>query len=190
MVTGFSDLLLRFYLEFLFQGCDAGDSLFKAKVRYLNYASDNEPLCLAATTVLEFNLFGDPLLSVFPILKANQDDDEADLSGTKLNDDDIVREYSLAYSSENDSAGGSLHDQLVRLVDRNFASIRERMGEYLYKYYNIEQKDLLSAHRFKSRSGATGYVIRYRGGDDSLAESYKLVQSDLMGNVEYVVMTH
>ncbi len=23
------------------------------------------------------------------------------------------------------------------------------MGEYLYEYYNIEQKDLLSAHRFK-----------------------------------------
>lgn len=189
-VTGFSDLLLRFYLESLFQGCDAGESLFKAKVRYLKYASDNEPLCFAATTVLEFNMFGDPLLSVFPILEANQDDDVTDLPDAKFNDDDIVREYSLAYSSENDSSVGSLHDQLARLVDQNFTSIREHLSEYLYKYYNIEQKDLLSAHRFKSRSGATGYVLRYRGEGDFGAESYKLVQSDLAGNVEYVVMTH
>lgn len=190
-VTGFSDLLLRFYLEFLFHGCDAGESLFKAKARYLRYASGNEPLCLAATTVLEFNLFGDPFLSLSPIAKADHDDEEKTvLPGAMFDDDDTVREYSLVYSSGNEFLEESLHDHLARLVDQNFALIRERMDEYLYKYYNIEKKNLLSAHRFKSKSGATGYVLRYRDGEGSLVESYKLVQSDLSGNIEYVLMTH
>lgn len=190
-VTGFSDLLLRFYLEFLFQGCDAGESLFKAKSCYLRYASDNEPLCLAATTVLEFNLFGDPFLSLSPIAKAKHvDEEKAALRGVMFDDDDTIREYSLVYSSENERIEGSLHDHLVRLVDQNFAFIRERMDEYLYKYYNIEKKNLLSAHRFESKSGAKGYVLRYRDGEDSLVDSYKLVQSDLSGNIEYVLVTH
>lgn len=178
-----AEMFLKYYLRYLMQGHDAGQAVAAAKAAYFNDYVNADGPNNAATTVLEFNLFGDPLLNVRQVIAQNA----APLSYTSSADcDEIVSTYPIYVRK---SSSGSLLDEVRNLVDNNFKYIHDEISEHLYKYYNVNPRSLYSGHGYRTKYGKSGYILRYRTTDERLT-SDTIVDTDINGRILNVAMSY
>lgn len=178
----YSEKLLKYYLNYLLEGYDAGQALMCAKYRYFNNdrASDMESGLFL--TVLEFNLFGDPLLNVCPLLERRPLTEEC-MRFSRIPDSEIegrIRSYQPVYVRGN-KRQESLLSEVRGLVDLNFRKIHDKISDLLYRHYQIEPRMLYTVYRYVARDGAEGYTLRYRNESGPLTID-TIVDTDLNGN--------
>ncbi|WP_455673966.1 zinc ribbon domain-containing protein [Phocaeicola sp.] len=184
-----AEAMIKYYLNYLLQGVDAGEALLQAKYKYLqlHYEKDGDG---ALTTFFEFNLFGDPLLHIQPHLVQNTS--EQAHSGNSLDipdfsDEQCTYNFTLSYSSE-DEEKRSLLQSVRQLVDQNLQSVREKINNLLYSHYQIDPRTLYTIHDYKNKSGKQGYVFRYRQLHNHILDD-TIVYTDRNGNLQRIYST-
>ena len=182
MSIAFSELLLKYYLNYLLQGYDAGEALGRAKNDYIRTERFSKLDALA--TMLEFNLFGDPLLSVQPILERKPVVVE---SGCTLSSasSDLFRNYQQVYDSKKGEIF-SILDRVRGLVDRRLSDVRQRVTEQLYRDFNINPQSLSTIHSFRSENGEEGYRFCFHEKNEYYNNN-RVVDTDKNGNVICVI---
>ena len=178
----FSELLLKYYLNYLLQGYDAGEALGRAKMDYIQTEKFSQLDALA--TILEFNLFGDPLLSVIPVLerKSVVEKKDCELSSVSYG---LFREYSQVFNCKKIESH-SILDRVRGLVDRRLSEVRQKVTGQLYKDFNINPQSLSTIHSFRSENGEEGYRFCFHEKNEYYNND-RVVDTDKNGNVTCVI---
>lgn len=182
--THYAETMLKYYLQYLMQGYDAGESLMYAKFKYFNQYHNKDMKEAAVMTILEFNLFGDPLLHLCPMLQKERISNICIMTESESEN----KTYRQLYGCQNRNIM-TLREELQNLVDNNLRRIQSIIEEYLYKYYDVEPRTLYSAHRWITDSGKSGYTLRYRGISDEII-SDTLVETDDDGGIINILKTY
>ena len=186
-----SELLLRYYLTRLLAGLDAGEALLAAKTDYVRFALQNktaEQPDILVTTILEFNLFGDPLLHVQPLVSLPENSPSELIPAS---DRDFIfgpmpqRSYATLFHREHDG-NSPLSEKLRNLVDRNFEEIHQFFTRKLYETLGIPPSDLHSIRRFGTDGKTDGYSFCYRKEEKNFTLETR-VETDPQGNISSVV---
>lgn len=182
MDIAFSELLLKYYLNYLLQGYDAGEALGRAKMDYIQTEKYSRMDALA--TMLEFNLFGDPLLSVQPVLEKQPVITKKDWNTSSVSCGSF-RNYSQVFDCKKNESH-SILDRVRGLVDRRLYEVRQRVIEQLYKDFNINPQSLSTIHSFHSENGEEGYRFCFHEKNEYYNND-RVVDTDKNGNVTCVI---
>lgn len=161
----YAEVLIRLFMQLLLSGIPAGEALSLAKINYLRYHAQGDLADML--TVQQFNLFGDPMLQIHPVV--NPDALSYDFpSGIAASMPSITAEY-LHYDNHdafsNDSeTSDSLLQRVRGFVDSNLAHIRDSINEQLYRQYNIRPSDLRRITGYKDSHGTRGFRFIYTNG--------------------------
>ena len=177
-----SELLLKYYLNYLLQGYDAGEALGRARMDYIQNEKYSQLDALA--TMLEFNLFGDPLLSVQPVLEKQPVAMKKDWNTTSITCGSF-RNYSQVFDCKKNESH-SILDRVRGLVDRRLSEVRQRVTEQLYKDFNINPQSLSTIHSFRSENGEEGYRFCFHEKNEYYNND-RVVDTDKNGNVTCVI---
>lgn len=182
MDIAFSELLLKYYLNYLLQGYDAGEALGRAKMDYIRTEKFSRLDALA--TMLEFNLFGDPLLSVQPVLERKPVVVESDWTVSSVSCG-LFRSYQQVYDSQKKESH-SILDRVRGLVDQRLLEVRKKVTELLYRDYNINPQSLSAIHSFQSQGGEQGYRFCFHEKNEYYNNN-RIVDTDKNGNITCVI---
>lgn len=171
---------MREYLKRLFAGIPAGEAINHAKQHYLRTSGEHDERC--RTTVLEFNVFGDPLLNIHKMTDYIKDDPTDDLPEFVF-DERCDRTYETVYSSENKEGKGSLLQRIRGMVDKNMEGIHKEIADRLYRQFSLKPRDLYTVWHYKDGYGNSGYSYCYRHPSEAF-DSYTFVETDKEGTVK------
>ena len=171
---------MREYLKLLFAGVPAGEALTRAKVKFLAGCDDVDE-CVK-TTILEFNLFGDPLLYMQPMVRLTKEDSPRNIPVYIHNERDD-RTYQDVYNADAKEQSRSLLERIRGMVDRNLEGIHKQISEQLYRQYSLKPRDLFIVKRFKDGNGKEGYSYCYKHSTESV-DAYTFVETDTRGIVK------
>lgn len=187
-----ADIITGEFVNNMLDGLPAGAALFEAR-RYLHQVSEIGPV--ESTTLVEFNLFGDPTLFIM-----NKKMNKASTPATTSNIGTLFSPTDTSYKLENvpiqikeDTRPMSLLDQIRAQVDANITEIQSKINDQLYKQWGISPRKPISMSRTTSLNGQKGYEIQYNLDEQQKAPDgfYNLlsVSSDLNGNIKDVRVT-
>lgn len=190
--AGCSELMMKLYDIYLYQGYPAGMALIKAKQDYYRtcYFEDGEDDSMY--TILEFNLFGCPILSIKPKLGM---DYQPLLLGQRIVQDTKVTYRQKKYET---IAGGNayraddIHAYVRDLVDNNLSSIRNIVEEEVYKRLGLGRDNLQKVIRVSQDNLSIGYQFQYVS---SIKQSYRhlemyyIVSTDMNGKIKKITHT-
>lgn len=175
---------MREYLLRLFGGIPAGEAINRAKLAYLRgletpYEEDK-------TTILEFNLFGDPLLNVKKLMEppVENETEVPDLSLNRKN----IRRYETVYTAEAAQEKTSLLQRIRGMVDRNLEGIHKKITEQLYNELSLNPRDLYTIRSFSDTKGNSGYSYCYRQTNDAF-DACTIVETDRQGTIKSKIET-
>lgn len=150
-----ADALAHQYLGYLYQGLPATLALHHAKIDLLEAGGNLET---ARITVLEFNLYGDPSLS---IVSDNLQDAEADgKRSSERKATDTATTFTVHYDS---TAGSGLLATVRHLVDSNLRAIDQTLQQYLYDTWGLDRCSLKRVVGAKSRKSNEETAYFYKG---------------------------
>ena len=176
---------MREYLKLLFAGVPAGEAITRAKVKFLAGCDDVDE-CVK-TTILEFNLFGDPLLYMQPMVRLTKEDAPRNIPVYVHNERDD-RTYQDVYNADAKEQSRSLLERIRGMVDRNLEGIHKQISEQLYRQYSLKPRDLFTVKRFKDGNGKEGYSYCYKHSTESV-DAYTFVETDTQGIVKSIKET-
>lgn len=186
-VLGCSALLARYYLTNLEAGMDMGEALLEAKYRYVNDPNNQDTEEQKVNCILEFNLYGDPLLCVGQHRRQRT----TRTWTPRLNiapEKTWKRKYTMVYSDSKGTTGKeTLTDYVRRRVDQNLMAIHQRLSHYLCEHYHVEPRTLHSGYKFATQVGGEGYRLRYLD-DKGAFISETIVDTDTRGDIISVTM--
>ncbi len=143
-----SDLLATVFIEKLLAGATAGEALFTARSSFFE-CDDGHIYDQQMTTIAEFNLFGDPTLSV-----QNAQKSPSNISSRAVVSKCAVQrvcESKCLYDRDKFANSNSILEQVRQAVDSNLMKIRKVIDEELYARMNVSPRSL--SHIFLNRFG-------------------------------------
>lgn len=187
-----ADIITGEFVNNMLDGLPAGAALFEAK-RCLHRVSEIGPI--ESTTLVEFNLFGDPTLFVM--------NRKIDKSATTISDFNIGALSSptetaskleiVPIKAEEDTKPMSLLTQVRAQVDANISEIQLKISDQLYKQWGISPRKPISMSRTTSLNGQKGYEVQYHLDEHKKVPDgfYNIlsVSSDLNGKIRSVRVT-
>lgn len=189
--TNFSELLMKLYNVYLNQGMPAGEALQMAKYGYYRTCHDISDDTNAMYTILEFNLFGCPLLSMKPTLPANY---KPILCGRS-----VVMRPPSAYKpinaipvGENAYNTEDVLDYIRRRVDNNLDIIREKVEREVYQRLGLGKDNLQNTFKLTRDDNQTGWRFVYNNalqGENMNFETYYIVDTDQQGKISRIIQT-
>lgn len=180
------DALLAKCERYLAQGYPAGIALHNAKMQMRIELEGY----IALLTILEFNLFGDPLLSFVPMIPTSEKKTLANYHAT-ANDKQALADMKVrTYESENMQNGDnlSLLDRIRQRTNANLSYIRDKVNREVYAQFGLKPQELSSIVSIKKRNSNDGYFFRYTR-DLVYFEKRTIVHTDTNGNIISVVGT-
>ena len=187
-----ADVITGEFVNNMLDGLPAGAALFEAK-RIMHRTSEIGPV--ESTTLVEFNLFGDPTLFIM-----NKKMNKASKPATNTNIGTLINPTTASCKLENvpipieeETKPMSLLAQVRAQVDANIAEIQSKINDQLYKEWGISPRKPISMSRTTSVSGQKGYEIQYNLDEHKNAPDgfYNLmsVSSDINGKIRSVRIT-
>ena len=187
-----ADVITGEFVNNMLDGLPAGAALFEAK-RSMHQTSEIGPV--ESTTLVEFNLFGDPTLFIM-----NKKMNKASKPATNTNIGTLINPTTASCKLENvpipieeETKPMSLLAQVRAQVDANIAEIQSKINDQLYKEWGISPRKPISMSRTTSVSGQKGYEIQYNLDEHKNAPDgfYNLmsVSSDMNGKIRSVRIT-
>lgn len=180
------DALLAKCERYLAQGYPAGIALHNSKMQM---RIDIEGY-IALLTILEFNLFGDPLLSFVPMIPTSEKKVLASYQATAHDRQALADMKERTYESENiqDDSNMSLLDRIRQRTNANLSYIRDKVNREVYAQFGMKPQELSSIVSIKKRNINDGYIFRYTR-DLVYFEKRTIVRTDTNGNIISVVGT-
>ncbi len=181
---GFGETFLKYYTNYLFQGLDAGVAMMRAKKEYFNTFSAADRVEMAFGTLMMFNLYGNPLLNVEPLLKPapillNVTPMNSLSKGVSCWNSPIT--YETLFSKKRKGMANGL-------VDRSVNEIRRRIDSYVYDAWGL-RGDRLSLVRSFREGLDRGLIFTYNEEVNELSTSVT-VETDLSGGIKEVIYAY
>ena len=190
-MEGNSELMMKLYNIYLHKGVPAGLALIKAKQDYYKTCHDDDGDEYAMFTILEFNLFGCPIISMQPKLSA---DYEPRLLGRPITKktQTSYRPKTIEVVSGGAHKAENIHDYVRGLVDNNLLIIRQKVEVEVYQRLGLGKDNLQQIMRVSQDNCAIGYQFlyvwtpqqSYRG-----VEMYYIVNTDNNGEITKIIHT-
>ena len=184
--TSLADTMAMAFLLRMLQGDTAGYCLLLSRGSVYKH---NRSGAERAATIVEFNLFGDPTLSLKSAHNKGIDDKAFETNITTP--EQAKCSYKVEKLSEKSSGGGigSLLGLVRREVDKNLAEIQQQVGENLYKLYGLPPRPASLVYRITEPDGSKvlkfDYVEEEKNG---LTAQYSAVTTET-GEVIDVITT-
>lgn len=192
-----SEKFMPIFCLYQFMGAPAGLAMLQAKLDYFNSFRTIERDDFSLATVMMFNLYGNPMLSVQPddnvvaAAQAKHVFPDTDFSVQTITTPLRLKTKKRLVTTKNGSPG-SLLSEVMGLVDANLAFIRERIQKDLYDRLGLPPKDLayIDSYTQKTSGMATeeGYFFTYLNRDKPF-DNLTIVEVDNKGGVRKVVKT-
>ena len=185
----------------LLHGLPAGYAISNAKYEYLkevceeahkllNEADRIGTVAAALLTVLEFNLYGDPLLSLIPIVSssANKKDAYSVTSNNNYKLPDFEKcSYEVEQVTQNTEI--SLLDRIRQRTNANLMYIREKINKEVYAQFGLKPQELSSLVTVKTSGKESGYIFQYKR-DLMHFEQRTFVHTNTKGEITLVYGTY
>ena len=167
-----ADIIAGVFMHALCMGYTAGEALMLARMSLL---STPHSLC-HLVTLTEFNIFGDPALSIFP----EYESEEKKLAASKS----VLCPHAERINVKkiyDGSDGGSLLNRLRQSVNRNMQEIMDYINQELYTVYGIKPRTLIRAFEVRGSSGRKSLLYQFAGNHEneilvSINEKHQIIE--------------
>lgn len=181
-VISCAEVLIDRYNRYLLQGQPAGLALYNAKMDCINTTDTEDAMPYNLCTILEFNLFGDPLLSVIQEETA-YDWQTASVSPMAKQ----ILSQRIQYEAEpQNEENMSLLEHMRKRTNVNLEFIRERVNRELYERCGLTPQALAAIITAKKNGTECGYIFRYTKQNGALV-SHTLAHTDTQGHIHTVI---
>lgn len=187
--AGKSELLMKLYNIYLHKGIPAGSALLKAKQDYYRTCHEYDGDEYAMFTVLEFNLFGCPILSMQPKLDANYcpqllGQNVTNRVRASYHPTKIVPVIGTAFEANDILA-------YVRgQVDTNLSYIRNKVEKEVYERLGLSSNNIDRISRIMQNEYQIGWQFVYMiTPHESTFRMYYLVNTNEQGEITKIIHT-
>ena len=186
--AGFSEYLVKLLNVYLHQGMPAGVALSKAKEVYYRDKTEVEGCEYTLFTNLEFNLFGNPMLAMKPVLPEDYvPKGTKDILGRTSIPTFKAEEYKV-HSQRAKKSGGDILSQVRAEVDHGLDRIVQTIQEELYDRLGLQGTELDSVIEYGSPGKDRGYYFTFNRPCGKFL-SKTIAKTDLYGNIRSVMET-
>lgn len=187
----FGDVLSQAFFYNLLLGNDAGTSFWEARREFFRNRMFNPA---SYTTIVEFNLFGDPTLSAIPpekiMSRSASGRNSESAGGTRAL---VARDAKIGLKEERLPVGSeesvSLLDRVRNAVNANLTQIRESITKKLYSQYGVKPRKLNSMFRLKYEDGREEILLNYDLPGSEKLKKQTLVTTDAKGVILSVALS-
>lgn len=181
--AGFSESFMKLYTLYLFRGITAGEAFLRAKCDYFNTCRDLDGFEGSLATILMFNLYGLPVLSVIQHREVIQE--ARGMKSALPIDWHKSAEYNTVYD-KNQRTSRSILEQVRSFVDNNLQKIRETVESRLYQYWGLPPTDLNRVESITEQGMHKGYRFKYLN-ERGVIKKQSWAYTDANGKVKDVV---
>ena len=190
-MEGNSELMMKLYNIYLHKGIPAGLALIKAKQDYYKTCHNEDGDECAMFTILEFNLFGCPIISMQPKLSF---DYEPRLLGHPItkNIQTSYRPKTIEVVSGGAHKAEDIHAYVRGLVDNNLSIIKQKVEAEVYRRLGLGKDNLQQIMRVSQDNSAIGYQFLYAWSPQQSyrrLEMYYIVDTDNNGKITKIIHT-
>lgn len=190
-MEGNSELMMKLYNIYLHKGIPAGLALIKAKQDYYRTCHNDDSDECAMFTILEFNLFGCPIISMQPKLSI---DYEPRLLGHPVakKSQTSYRPKTIEVISGGAHKAEDIHAYVRGLVDNNLSIIRQKVEVEVYQRLGLGKENLQQVMRVSQDNSAIGYQFLYAWSPQQSyrrLEMYYIVDTDNNGKITKIIHT-
>lgn len=190
-MEGNSELMMKLYNIYLHKGIPAGLALIKAKQDYYRTCHNDDSDECAMFTILEFNLFGCPIISMQPKLSV---DYEPRLLGHPVakKSQTSYRPKTIEVISGGAHKAEDIHAYVRSLVDNNLSIIRQKVEVEVYQRLGLGKENLQQVMRVSQDNREIGYQFLYAWSPQQSYRSfqmYYIVDADIKGNITKIIHT-
>ncbi len=190
-MEGYSELLMKLYNIYLHKGMPAGLALMKAKQDYYRTCHEDEDDAGSMYTILEFNLFGCPIISMQPKLGF---DYKPRLLGHHIAQKSLVsyRPKTVEVIVGGAHRADDIHAYVQGLVDNNLNVIRQKVEKDVYQRLGLGSENLQQVMRVSQDNFEIGYQFLYAWAPQEsmrFFEMYYLVSTDRNGEITKIIQT-
>lgn len=181
---GCANLLEPHFEHYLLQGYPAGIALHNAKMEQPTNSAGN------LLTIFEFNLYGDPLLSLIPTIPANSNYKLTATQPTQQEKQFLadLKERTYEVEEVRDEGSMTLLERIRQRTNTNLMYIREKINKEVYAQYGLKPQELSSIITVKTRGKEEEYIFRYTR-DMKYFEQRTFVHTDTKGAITSVYGT-
>lgn len=183
--AGYSESFMKLYTIYLFRGITSGEAFLRAKCDYYNKCCNLDGPEAAMATILMFNLYGLPTLSV---IKKEEVTREA-MGMKEIPAVAIDRQKRSLYQTvydRNVKSSGSILEEVRMRVNSNLQKIRSTVEMHLYQYWGLPPTDLNSIETITEQGVLKGYRFKYLN-NSGIIKKQSWAYSDANGKVKNVV---
>ena len=180
-----ADVICATFVIGLLTGYSAGEAMVLARQSF--FGEDGILSETGATTLAEFNLFGDPSLRAAIALDSSK-------SARKLSRNIAPKDFPIGYETKVIKSGPtgeqSLLDRVRSAVDANIQAISNAIGKELYAQYGLAPREPQTIKRVKYANGQERLLFSYSEPSDGSAYSVKTlwrVTTSTEGKIESVL---
>lgn len=190
-MEGNSELMMKLYNIYLHKGIPAGLALIKAKQDYYRTCHNDDGDERAMFTILEFNLFGCPIISMQPKLSADYEPRLLGYPITKKSQTSY-RPKTIEVISGGAHKAEDIHAYVRGLVDNNLSIIRQKVEVEVYQRLGLGKDNLQQVMRVSQDNREIGYQFLYAWSPQQSYRSfqmYYIVDTDIKGDITKIIHT-
>lgn len=182
--AGMSESFMKLYTLYMFK-YPAGEAFLRAKCDYFNTCRSLDRDENALATILMFNLYGLPLLSVYSKKAIMQE--AMGLTSAPPNRRRESKDcYSIVYDKEKNGSESDILYHVRSLVNGNLQKIRQKVHTNLYENWGIDPNTNYRIQQITNDGILKGYCFDYKSKRGVITKVEK-VYTDSCGNVVDVI---
>lgn len=190
-MEGNSELMMKLYNCYLHKGIPAGLALIKAKQDYYRTCHNYDGDECAMFTILEFNLFGCPIVSMQPKLGSNY---VPQLLGQAIKGktNSMYRPKTIEEVSGGAHKAEDIYAYVREQVDNNLSIIRQKVEKEVYQRLGLGKENLQKIMRVSQDKCAIGYQFLYSWSPQQSYRNlqiYYIVDTDNNGKITKIIHT-
>lgn len=154
--VSYADIIAGYFISAILQGYTVAEALFIARSAVLQGTVPGDPH--AALTVVEFNLFGDPMTTMN--VRTNLKSGNKITSKTTLVDPNTKIGCTIE-KIKTEKGNGSILEQVRGAVNANIQQIHATIGQHLYASYGIKPRPMEEVLKIKYSNGQEEMKFNY-----------------------------
>ena len=154
--VSYADIIAGYFISTILQGYTVAEALFIARSAVLQGTVPGDPH--AALTVVEFNLFGDPMTTMN--VRTNLKSGNKATSKTTLIDPNTKIGCTIE-KIKTEKETGSILEQVRGAVNANIQQIHDTIGQHLYANYGIKPRPMEEVLKIKYSNGQEEMKFNY-----------------------------
>lgn len=154
--VSYADIIAGYFISAILQGYTVAEALFIARSAVLQGTVPGDPH--AALTIVEFNLFGDPMTTMN--VRTNLKSGNKTTSKTTLVDPNTKIGCTIE-KIKTEKGNGSILEQVREAVNANIQQIHATIGQHLYANYGIKPRPVEEVLKIKYSNGQEEMKFNY-----------------------------